>query len=253
MEHGKIERVQGLCKPLGKHKHVMAAWIYGSAVKVKKPHDIDVLVLLDDTGGLKEKDVVEIEGDMKHIRESAKKEKLNLHFQPPKFLTRWWALIQKGEPWVITSLKNFQTIYDETGYLTLISGLIKKGIIYHRDEKAERLATRANRYYFDNRDLMLEALEELYMAIVEGAQIFLMFNSKMAFGPDRIIREMTKMKINTGTFVEMADLADKARKGVLSEFSGANLDYYSGKVNLFIDRLEDMLLEKIKSKKESAG
>lgn len=249
MEPAKMERVQQLCKPLGRYKPVMAVWIYGSAVKTKHPHDIDVLVLLDDTAGLKEKEVVEIEKDMRGIKGSAKKDKLNLHFQPPKFLTSWWALIQKGEPWVITSLKKFQVVYDETGYIKLVSGLIKKGIIYHRDEKAERLAARANRYYFDNRDIMLETLEELYQAAVEAAQIFLMFSSKMAFSPERITEELNRAGISSDTFAEISDLADKARKGVLSEFSGANLDYYSRKVNRFIDRLEEKLLQKVKKGK----
>ncbi len=249
MEAAKMERVQHLCKPLGRHKPVMAVWIYGSAVKTKHPHDIDVLVLLDDTGDLKEKGILEIEKEMQGIKGSAKKDKLNLHFQPPKFLTSWWALIQKGEPWIITSLKNFQIVYDETGYIKLVSGLIKKGIIHHRDEKAERLAARANRYYFDNRDLMLEALEELFQAAVEAAQIFLMFSSRMAFGPERITEELDRLKINTDAFVEIYDLADKARKGVLSEFSGANLDFYSRKVNRFIDMLEGRLLENVKKGK----
>ncbi len=245
MDDRTFSKLKELCRPLKDHEpYVMAVWLFGSSVKKAKANDIDIMVLVDDTGGLTKDKALGIESTMARIKAASKEKKMNLHFQPPQMLTKWWGLMQKGEPWVITSFKQYRVIFDETGYVKLISRLLEKGYIHNKDERAERLMERTDRYMMDNRENLLATVDELYLAATEAAQVFLMFKNKVAFRPEKIAKELAEGGINPSAYIEISDLAMKVRKGTLSEFTGKNLDYYAMKVGGFINRLEELLLKK---------
>lgn len=245
MDEKTFSRVKELCRPLkGYEPDVMAVWLFGSSVKKAKANDIDIMVLVDDTGDLTKERLAEIDREVSRIKSASKEKKLNIHFQPPQLLTKWWALMQKGEPWAITSFKDYRIIFDETGYVKLMNRLLEKGFVHNKDERAERLIERTERYMMENRENLLSTVEELYLAATEAAQVFLMFKSRIAFEPERIAKELAKAKANPSVYIEISDLAGKARKGTLSEFTGKNLDYYAMKVGKFINALEEMLLKK---------
>jgi predicted nucleotidyltransferase len=250
MDDKVFSEARELCKPLKEHEPlVMAVWVFGSSVKEKKPNDIDIMVLIDDTSDLTKDKLVRIESTVARIKQAAKEKKVKLHFQPSQLLTKWWGMMQRGEPWVITSFENYKVIFDETGYVDLMSKLLKKGYIHNKDERAERLIERTDRYMLENRENLLATVEELHLAATEAAQVFLMFKSKMAFKTDKIAKELADSGINPSVYIEISDLAQKARKGTLSEFTGKNLDYYGMKVGKFINLMENVLLKKKENKK----
>ena len=245
MDEKTFAKIKEFCKPLEEHEpYIMAVWMFGSSVKKAKANDIDIMILVDDTGGLTRDKMREIEATAARIKAISKEKKLNLHFQPPQLLTKWWGLMQKGEPWVMTSFKDSKVIFDETGYVNLISRLLEKGFIHNKDERAERLMERTDRYIMDNRENMLATVDELFLAATEAAQVFLMFRNKVIFRPEKIAKELAGGGINPSAYIEISDLAMKVRRGTLSEFTGKNLDYYAMKVGRFISTLEEALLKK---------
>ncbi len=239
-QSGFIE-VKKLCKVLAQKPFspfVRAVWIFGSSVK-KEGNDIDILVVVDDTLNGYNKNLQRLLVRLKLIR---KKTRLNLHFQDPIEITKLWSLMVKGEPWVLTAVKNPLVIYDPLGYTKLIKSLVKGKKIYGKDIKSERLVARSEELLTENREFMLSILEELFLAATEASQIFLVTKGKVVFKPRKILNELNKY-LDAGIYFEMLDMSEKANKGLLSEFTGEDLDYYHSQVRKFIGALEKLSKE----------
>ncbi|MBU1136087.1 MAG: hypothetical protein KJ559_01090 [Nanoarchaeota archaeon] len=245
MKKSVFNKVKSLCSHLIQKPFVKVIWIYGSSVK-KKGNDTDVLILVDDTIKGFNINLRKLESKIEKIK---RKTKLNLHFQSPMRLSKLWSLIIKGEPWIITSLKNPLIIYDDSDYLSLIKKLIRKKHVPGKDIKSERLVARSEEFLTDNRELMLSLVEELFFAATEAAQIFLIIKEKIIYEPRKLLKELNKYT-NTNTYFEILDLNEKANKGALSEFTGEDLDYYSAKIKKFIDNLEKLSLQEKKNDKK---
>lgn len=237
MEQKTFKQIKKLCEPLIKLEPIVKAiFIYGSSIKKKKANDIDILVIIDNTQKLTKTNIQQINKAITTI-ENKKPGTLPLHFQPPMFLTRWWSLIIKGEPWILTALKNPLIIFDDSEYVTLMQKMIKSKNIYGKDIKAERLAGRSREFLTDNRSLMLTTVEELFLAANEAAQLYLLAKNKILFKPENILKELEKDQ-EADTFKQILDLHTKTNRGTLSEFTGENLDYYENKIKAFISKME---------------
>ena len=180
--------------------------------------------------------------EMKSIQEKAKKKGTEISFQNLTSLTDWWSLVRDGEPWIVSSLEKPYAIFDDTGYLTLVSNLVHKGHVYNRGEKVERLVDRTYYYKVANRQLLLDALNELFLASLEAAQIFLMTKGHLNFDPKKMVSELRKHNLkNLDGFVDIVDLIEKVNKGVLSEFTGENADHYGEKIKNFVNEIEERI------------
>ncbi len=250
MEKKVLKEVKHLCSILTKEYFkgfVKAIWVFGSSIKKKSANDIDILLLIDDTV----KNYQEKAARLLHVANIiAKHTPLNLHFQKPVQLSLLWSLVIKGEPWIITAIKNSIAIYDPYNYVILLKKLIKNKGDISRDIKSERLVSRAEDSLTDNRSLMMGFIEELFFACLESAQIYLLLKNKTVYKPRRTIKELKKLEINTDDFFEILNLNEKANKGSLSEFSGEDLDYYLKQTNRFISKLRKLSLEEVNKKEQ---
>lgn len=241
MKQADFVEVKKLCNVLSQKPlspFVRAVWIFGSSIK-KRGNDIDILVVVDDTLNGYNKNLRMLLVKLNLLK---KKTKLNLHFQDPMDITKLWSLMVKGEPWVLTAVKNPLVIYDPLGYTQLIKSLVKGKKIYGKDIKSERLVARSEELLTENREFMLSILEELFLAATEASQIFLVTKNKVVFKPRKILSELNNY-LDAGAYFELLDLNEKASKGLLSEFTGEDLDYYSGQVRRFIGVLEKLSKE----------
>lgn len=239
-------------KPLLKYKGwIEAIYVYGSAITKKAANDIDVMMVLNDSGippGLKIIKAIEKVCDI--IKEKGKKQGLNFHFQPLKLLSRWWGLLLDGEPWLVSSLKEVIVIYDKKDLISEASRLIKGEILYKKEERAEELIERSDSSTLKNRQLLLSSLTTLANIATEAAQILLLFDNKLILNKKKIIEELearyTKEigEDTIGNYKEIVDLDEKMGKGSLSEFSAENLDYYLDKMKKFVDKVELVLSKK---------
>ena len=245
MEKKVLKEVKHLCSIFTKEHFkgfVKAIWVYGSVVKKKSANDIDILLLIDDTMEDYQEKAIRLLNVANII---TKHTHLNLHFQKPVQLSLLWSLVIKGEPWIITAIKNSIAIYDPYNYVVLLKKLIRNKGDMSRDIKAERLVSRAEDSLTDNRGLMMGFIEELFFACLEAAQIYLLLKDKTIYKPRKTIKELKKMEIDTDDFFEILNLNEKANKGSLSEFSGEDLDYYLKQTNRFILKLKKLSLEEV--------
>ncbi len=244
--HKKIKKeFEHLLKEFG--GLIKLIYLYGSATKkIKKGHDIDILIVIDDTTNVKEGDIEKIKKEINKISKKLKKEELLLHIQPLKPLSLWLKLIIKGEPWLITSLRNNIIIYDKDKLIPEIKNFANKKVIYNKTEIAERLLERAEEFISENRKLLLETASNLSNAATEAAQILLLFDNKVVFNKDKILKLLKKKysnKINIGIYQEIIDIEKKINKGTLTEFTEENLNYYTNKIRNFNSQIENMIMD----------
>ena len=247
MEEAEIKEIRNLFSELTE-KHfrgfVRAAGVFGSSVKRKKSaNDIDILFLVDDT----QEDFAEkLTRLINVVNIISKHSKLNIHVQNPVSLSLLWSLIIKGEPWIITAIRDCVVIYDPHNYINLLKKLIRNKSDVNRDIKSERLVSRAEDSLTDNRSLKVGFIEELFFACMESVQAYLLLKNKTVYKPRKAIKELANFGLNTDVFFEIMNLNEKANKGALSEFSGEDLDYYKNKVHNFILKLRVLSLEELK-------
>ncbi len=245
-----IKKIKREIKPILKCKSsISMIYIYGSFVrqlkeKKKDFNDIDILVVLDDfdcdKNICREVDFAEVESLILNIN---KTKKINLHFQPVKRLSAWWRAVIKGEPWILTSLRDCYVLYDGENIIKKIKSLIKLEKTYNREEKAEELIISSDDFELENRRLLLDSINTLSNIATEAAQIYLLMKDKVLLDKDKIAIELDNgsMKKYSGTYKEIIDLESKVRRGFLSEFTAQNLDYYLEEISKFIEHVEKEL------------
>jgi hypothetical protein len=244
--------LQQCLKPLLKYSAWLeAVYVYGSAITKKSANDIDVLIMLNDSGVPPSPEIMDsIEKECGRIEEKGRAQGMTFHFQPIKMLSRWWSLLLDGEPWIVSSLEHVLVIYDKKNLIGEVSKIVRGEILYRKEERAEKLIERSSSYALKNRQLLLSSLTTLANAATEAAQILLLFDNKLILNKEKIIEELERAYIKTigedvvGNYKEIIDLEEKMEKGSLSEFSAENLDYYLDKMKKFIAKVEDMLSKK---------
>ncbi len=254
MDAKLLNDVKKLCEPLVKlAPGIMSVWIFGSAVRptFTKKSDIDVMVLIDDTKELDENFFAAVDRSTHEITEEGKKKKIKIHFQQPKMLTLWWALIKHGEPWTLTSIKDIEIIYDETGYIKLMNMLFEEGKLYGANEKAEKLLDRAVKRLEENRFIYLSDLSyEILLLMLDSARSILMYYNLFPADTETAIEEMYKIfeqrELNPqvlGILEEYSDLYNKISQGHLSQLTGKDIDTWIGKARVFISFMGEFIVD----------
>ncbi|MBI5148792.1 nucleotidyltransferase domain-containing protein [Candidatus Pacearchaeota archaeon] len=260
MQKKELEKVREFCIPLSKHDYIKAVWLYGSAIRTGfvKGHDIDVMIILDDTKDIKQEEIEKLDLLIRLIEEKSKSKNLMLHFQNPKPLTLWWDLIRKGEPWAITSLRNIEIIYDPSRYIALMHKLLKKGELYSREERAEKLIERAREKLIDVRNILLDKIPyELLYAATEAAQTALIYAGFFPPTPRDVLTKLMileRQKMLEGHYIDIYEeillLIEKIEKGTLGEFTGKEIESWLLKIKSFILKMEEILLKLEKQERE---
>jgi predicted nucleotidyltransferase len=233
-----LKKIEQEMQQLLKFKEELAlVYIYGSAVRKKEYNDIDVLVIYDDTEKKGKELLISLE--MEKIKKSTK---LSLHFQSLKMFSAWWGGVISGEAWILTSLDNCLPLYDKYDVIKRIQSMMKKEVAFSREEKAEKLLDYSDRLSIENRELLLKSVSSLVDAATNVCQIFLiLLKNKMIIDKNKIVEEMKK-QLGFGESIEhyknLIDLESKIMRGVLTEFSGENLDFYLEKVKELILKAE---------------
>lgn len=265
MDERQRGRIEELCQPLIDEMgpYLQAIWIYGSATRKDKVEgsDIDILVLLDDTKKDFSKETVQkAKSILKGIDDEAP-EDLDLHFQPPKLLSKWWELLISGEPWVLTSMEDAQPIYDGSGYIHLTRELLRGGQMHGTEQRAHKLLKRSRKKIKKTRRLLLEDVtSELLRAMSEAAQANLMYYGHPPPSPDKIGDELQETFVDDEDLLprqavedyrDLYRLTERIDHGRLTEFSGRELDEYLSKAFRFIKAMRELFEELEQQKQEN--
>lgn len=254
MDSKLLKKVEKLCEPLLElTPGVMSVWVFGSATRstFTSKSDIDIMVLIDDTKELNETFFMSVDKATQKITEEGKKKKIKLHFQQPKLLTLWWALVKHGEPWAITSIKDIQVIHDESGYIKLMHMLLEEGKLFGANEKAEKLFDRAEKRLEENRFIYLSDVSfEILLLMLDSARSILMYYNIFPADADTAIVEMRKIfeerQLSPQVLTileEYSDLYKKISSGHLSMLTGKDIDTWINKARIFISFMGEFIVD----------
>jgi len=252
VQKSKVKQIiSNLCSPLKEIDTVKAIFVYGSFVEkgFQKGHDIDLVVIFDDTSEKADIDYNKIKFHIELISKEAKRYGLILHFQPPKPLSLWWKLIRQAEPWVISALRRSIIIYDPTELIKIQKKLLEKGTIYSIDEKAEKLMTRAIENFIEVREKLTRAAWVLLKLMTTANQIILSHLGVFTTSANETKNMLIKYKKELGIkeiFIEWYDelikINEKIAKGTMSEFKASEIDLWKKRLDIYIRESEDIII-----------
>jgi len=234
-------------KRILRKSEVGMAYIYGSSLAKKDPYDIDILFVIEDDD-FKEENIEKIEKEKEKVY--SKYKDCIIHIQPLQPLSQWWRLILKGEPWIIDSLKKPLIIKDSKKILKNASEMVNKGFTFQREETADHLLERSQNCLVEINQDLLKSLIDLSEATTEALGLFLVFQDKVVFNKDKIIKLIEgkyKDKIHPAViedYKEIVDLEKKMLNGNLTEFTAENLEHYQEKAQRIISYIEKIIAPK---------
>ena len=219
--------------------------------------DIDLLVVIDDT-------LARFTPEMKlrfddDIYDIGKKLSEHIVVQPAWTLTEFWDMARIGHPLLFTIVRDGWALYD-TGFFIPIRKLLELGKIPTTLEAVEKFMETApqkiNRV--ETAKLFMIA-EDLYYAMLNSSQAVLMYVGQNPPSPKHTPHEVREHLVNMGLLEEvyLQDLEAiiEFRKRVehkeIKDVSGEELDKYIEKSKKFVSRMEQLLMQLQKKKKET--
>jgi predicted nucleotidyltransferase/uncharacterized protein (UPF0332 family) len=245
---------------LKKYKNVVKAVVlFGSLIRgdFHSKSDIDLLVVIDDT-------IARFTPEMKEefderIYRIGKEISENIIVQPAWTLTEFWEMARIGHPLLYTIVRDGWALYD-TGFFIPIRKLLEAGRIPTTLEAVEKFMETApqkiNRV--ETAKLYMIA-EDLYYAMLNSSQAVLMYLGQNPPSPKHTPLEV-KEHLVTANLLEEEYLRDlenviEFRKKVehkeIKDISGPDLDGMIAKAKRFVSRMEQLLLQLQKKKKEN--
>ncbi len=219
--------------------------------------DIDLLVVIDDT-------LARFTPEMKlrfddDIYDIGKRLSEHIVVQPAWTLTEFWDMARIGHPLLFTIVRDGWALYD-TGFFIPIRKLLELGKIPTTLEAVEKFMETApqkiNRV--ETAKLFMIA-EDLYYAMLNSSQAVLMYVGQNPPSPKHTPHEVREHLVNVGLLEEvyLQDLEAiiEFRKRVehkeIKDVSGEELDKYIEKSKKFVSRMEQLLMQLQKKKKET--
>ena len=245
---------------LEKYKdYVKAVVLFGSFTRgdFHEKSDIDLLVVIDDT-------ITRFSPEMKtqfdeNIYKIGKKLAENIVVQPAWTLTEFWDMARIGHPLLYTIVRDGWALYD-TGFWIPIRKLLEMGKIPTTLEAVEKFMEaspqKINRV--ETAKLYMIA-EDLYYSVLNSSQAILMYIGKNPPSPKFTVLEVKENLINEKlleeTYLNSLESIIEFRKKVehkeIKEISGKDLDEYIEKAKQYVNRMEQLLMQLQKKKKES--
>ncbi|MEM3405808.1 MAG: nucleotidyltransferase domain-containing protein [Candidatus Pacearchaeota archaeon] len=239
-----------LCSPIFELNIVKSVFFYGSAVKkgLVKGHDIDIFIAIDETIPNFEEEEKKLDILLITIQEKAKKEGIEIHFQPPKTIGLIWHLIHIAEPWTISAIRTSIILYDKGDFIRLIKNLLAEGKIYSINEKSERLFYRAINYFLSAKKKLLEIPFALLNILTIISQIILSYLEIRTSSATDTLEKLRANKKEIGisnyfleTYNELIKINEKIYKGTFGEFSGEEIDLWMNKIKLILNEAKNII------------
>ncbi|GEM_PF-1070130 len=263
MKQSKLEELRTYLEPLKEEagEYLKAVMVAGSAARKEmvEGSDIDIYVILDDTKEGADKSVfIKTKKVLKKIQDESPDE-LDLHFQKPKPLSKWWDLIISGEPWVVTSIKEAQPLYDPSDYVTLTKKLANQGDLHGTEERAKKLLERARGKIGKAKKVLLEEIiTEVLRSMTDSAQAVLMYSGSAPPSPEDVADKLEEKFIEDMDILpkqaiidykQIYKISDKVSHGTLTDISGEEIENYLRNAGRFVKTMA-RLFDKLEKEKQ---
>ncbi|MBI2972015.1 MAG: nucleotidyltransferase domain-containing protein [Candidatus Aenigmarchaeota archaeon] len=245
---------------LKKYKNfVKAVVLFGSFTRgdFHEKSDIDLLVIIDDTmTRFTPEQKLRFDDDIYFIGKDISE---HITVQPAWTLTEFWDMARIGHPLLYTIVRDGWALYD-TGFWIPIRKLLELGKIPTTLEAVEKFMEAApqkiNRV--ETAKLYMIA-EDLYYAMLNSAQAVLMYVGQNAPSPKHATQEVREHLVSQNLLEEsylqdleaVIDFRKRVEHKEIKDVAGPDLDVFIQKSKQFVSRMEQLLLQLQKKKKET--
>lgn len=227
--------------------------LFGSATKhTEKPHDIDILVILDDVRIQFSEEIVQTYRiiTQKIIADTDAK---RLHVQSMKF-SSFWEYVRAGDP-VATNILRYGIALVDTGFFDPLQMLLDQGRIRPTPESISNYFAMAPASLEKADGHMLAASVDLYWAVINSAHAALMHHGEVPPSPEHVVeimketllKEKKVSKESLKTMEEMYALFKDITTRKKRKVSGKEYDIYRIKAEKFVKEM-DVFIRKQKKK-----
>ena len=228
---------------------VKAIVLFGSAArKGKGPHDVDVMVVVNDMTITLSSEVVETYRVImeKIVPETSKR----LHLTTLK-LTNFWDMVRTGDPIGINILRDGVALYD-TGFFDPLQALLFQGRIRPTYESIWSYYSRAPNTLYNSRWHILQASLDLYWAVIDAAHAALMKVGEIPPSPahvaDMIDEALVKKKIVASKYATIMNrffnLSKKIVRREIKDVTGTEYERYYKDAKEFVDVMKKVVERK---------
>lgn len=245
---------------LKKYKNIVKSVVIFGSITRNDFHgksDIDMLVVIDDTTARLTPEMKDrLDDDLYNI---GKKISENITVQPAWTLTEFWEMARIGHPLLYTIVRDGWALFD-TGFFIPIRKLLELGRIPTTLEAVEKFMEAAPQKISRVETAKLYMIaEDLYYAMLNSSQAVLMY---MGFNPPSpkhtpldVKEHLVDQKLLEENYLRdlegVIDFRKKVEHKEIRDVSGPDLDEYIRKSKQFVSRMEQLLLQLQKKKKET--
>ncbi len=234
---------------------IKALVLFGSTtqVRVGKPGDIDVLIIIDDVSINLTKEIIQtyriiVEKILVNMPDGNR-----LHIQSMKF-SSWWEYIRAGDPVAINVLRYGIALID-TGIFDPLQVLLDAGRIRPTKESIHTYFVMGSSSLSRAKNHLLGAMVDLYWASVDVAHAALMCLGEIPPTPDHVADMLETKMVKRGLLKRK--FADIMRRNFITfkrivnrdikEVHGSDYDRYKKDTELFIKEIKKFLDKRILS------
>ena len=227
-------------------RFVKSVILFGSKSRKKdKPHDIDVLVILDDVSIHLSKEFIQtykIIVDNLVIKICRK-----LHITTFKY-TSFWEYARHGDPIVVNVLRDGVPIVDREFFRPL-QILLKQGRIIPSSEAMWTYYYKSSRSLQASKMKMLDAVTDLYWSVIDVSHAALMKIHETPPSPSHVSKLVESMLVDSG-FIEQKyaktaqkfyELSKKIEYRELEHIDGKTYDKYYKEASAYVARLRKFI------------
>ncbi len=229
---------------------IKAIILFGSVAKNKQnpKGDIDILVIIDDITLDLSSEIVQTYRIV--IEKTIVATSPRLHVTSLK-LTTFWEYIRAGDPVGINILRDGVALLD-TGFFDPLHALLLKGRIRPTDESVWTYFTRAPKTIHNSKWHIMQAVLDLYWAVIDSAHAALMKLGETPPSPDHVADLLEKRLANQGlierkyisTMRNFYTLQKKIVHREIKQISGAEYDKYLKEAQEFVSKMEKFIVNK---------
>lgn len=208
--------------------------LFGSAARHvdtnKKSHDIDVLLIIDDVAIKLTPELIQTYRII--VEKITFKVSKKLHITSLK-LTNFWEYVRAGDPIAINMLRDGVAIID-TGFFEPLQMLLYQGRIRPSPESINNYMMMAPQTLRNSRGHILQAILDLYWAVIDAAHASLMYIGEVPPSPAHVADMMEEKLIRPGlihkkhlhTMRTFYNLGKSVMHGQITDITGDQYEAY---------------------------
>mgnify|MGYP001609372639 CR=1 FL=1 len=229
--------------------------LFGSTAKhiVNKAGDVDILVVVDDVTVTPTQELVEAYRII--VEKMVTDVSTRLHVTTIK-LSTFWEYIRAGDPIGMNILRDGVALLD-TGFFDPLRALLMRGRIRPSEEAVWTYFARAPRTLHNAKWHVLQAVIDMYWAVIDAAHAAIMVLGETPPSPDHVafILEEKLIKPNhldrkyAAIVNKFYLLQKKIMHREIREIKGAYLDTLFKEAQDFVEKIDDLINKQFKTRK----